>query len=340
MIVRSIRPKSDSNHLCQSNRKSFEAQNPMRKLAKLNAIQAFESVARTHSYAAAARELHVTPAAVGQQVRALEAWLGRSLFQRLSRGSQRLVLTPDAQRAAAEFREGLDRLDAGIQRLHTRHHDQGVTVSASQAFVAKWLMPRLDGFTSAHPQWDVRLDVSDRLVDVQNGDTDIAIRCGSGHWPGVTAIRLMDEQMFPVCSPTLFSKRKPIVRATDLLRHTLIHDVAMLAFAGFPTWAQWFERAGVTVSRMPRGLEINASGAAIQAAVTGQGIALARSVLVADDLKEGRLIRLVPEIDYPLSWGYYLVYAPARASSEASTAFRAWLSEAAQERPRVRRRVR
>jgi LysR family transcriptional regulator, glycine cleavage system transcriptional activator len=303
----------------------------MRKLSNLKAIQAFEAAARNQSYVGAAQELHVTPAAVGQQVRALEAWLGKQLFSRLGAGSQRLVLTGDAQAAIADFRDGLDKLDRGLRRLRESRGDTVVTVSASQAFVSKWLMPRLDSFTTAHAGLDVRLDVTDRLVDLEHGDADVAVRCGAGHWPGLRTVKLMKEEVFPVCSPALLAARSPLLKPADLQHHTLIHDMATKGYEGFPSWFDWLDCAGTSARTRPRGLEINASGMVIQAAINGQGVALARGVLVQDDLAAGRLVRLFVDVKYPITWAYYLVCTPERELAPQVKAFRDWITSVANE---------
>lgn len=166
----------------------------MRKIAMLRALQAFEATARYGNYVDAASELSVTPAAVGQQVRALEAWLGTPLFKRVSSGQNRLTLTEAASAALPEFAEGFDRLNAGLRRIRIHAARKMITVSVSQAFVARWLLPRLDDFTRRNPDIDVRLDVTDRLTDIEHGEADIGIRCGSGTWTGLQSIKLMTRK--------------------------------------------------------------------------------------------------------------------------------------------------
>jgi LysR family transcriptional regulator, glycine cleavage system transcriptional activator len=304
----------------------------MRKLSNLKAIQAFEATARHQSYVGAAEELHVTPAAVGQQVRSLEAWLGKALFRRLDAGGQRLVLTQEAQAVVADFRDGLDRLDQGLRRLRESRADSVVTVSASQAFVSKWLMPRLDSFTTANAGLDVRLDVTDRLVDLERGDADVALRCGTGHWAGLRSVKLLNEEVFPVCSPALLVGENALLKPSDLLRHPLIHDMAVKSYVGFPSWHDWFEHAGLQAHTPTRGLEINSSGMAIQAAINAQGIALARSVLVRDDIAAGRLVRMFASISYPIDWAYYAVYTADRQNAPQVKAFCDWVVAVTQEK--------
>jgi LysR family transcriptional regulator, glycine cleavage system transcriptional activator len=305
----------------------------MRNLAMLRAIQAFEAAARHQNYAAAATELNVTPAAIGQQVRALEAWVGSALFHRLSAGANRLVLSESALAALPDFVEGLDRLDAGLRRLRNERQASLITVSASQAFVARWLLPRLESFTSARPDIDVRLDVSDRLSDIEHGQADLAIRCGAGKWPGVTSTRLMDEEVFPVCSPALLADRAAPRTAKQLATMTLIHDLTLAPLKAFPSWTQWLHAQGAKPTNASRGLHINASAAVIQAALSGQGVALARRAFVANDLADGRLLRLLPHIRWPIAWAYHLVHTDTALRREPLRAFVAWLKDETSQRP-------
>jgi LysR family glycine cleavage system transcriptional activator len=288
-------------------------------------MQAFEAAARNESYVIAARELSVTPAAVGQQVRALEEWLGLPLFQRSRSGSQRLQPTADAQAVLADIGTGLDLLDGALRQLRQRRARSAITVSASQAFVARWLLPRLEAFTAEHPGIDVRLDVSDRLVDVARGEADLAIRCGAGRWSGVAARLLMPEEVFPVAAPKLLERLGQPKSAQDLTRFPLIHDQLQTQTRVFPGWADWLSAQGVHPSKALGGVQINASGSVIQSALHGQGLALARRAFVQDDLAAGTLVRLLPHIQWPVRWSYYLVMAEAPPSRAPVQAFANWL---------------
>jgi LysR family transcriptional regulator, glycine cleavage system transcriptional activator len=301
------------------------SRNFMRSLSRLKAIQAFEAAARNASYVGAAAELNVTPAAIGQQVRALEAWLGTSLFHRLDSGSSRLQLTEEAKLALSDFHQGFNLLESGLQKLRERRSRDIVTVTASQAFVAKWLLPRLENFTNLNPKIDIRLDVSDRLLDLAHGDADIGIRCGSGQWPNLIAKKLMDEEIFPVCSPSLLHNKNTLRRPNDLAKQTLIHDATMKREEIFPTWSHWLEFFKCNASAAERGLQINASAAVIQAAISGHGIALARRALVEDDINSGRLIRLFPDHAWPIEWSYFVVYHANAIKKPSVNAFYQWL---------------
>lgn len=290
----------------------------------LNALRAFEASARHQSFSAAAAELNVTPAAVGQLVRTLEDWLGTPLFLRSSSGRARLVPTETAERALPDIRMGFDRLALGLERLREGSTSGVLTVTVSPAFAAKWLLPRIDRFQAAWPDTDVRLDTNHKPVDFVAQRVDIGVRYGMGSWPGLKADKLMDEEIYPVCSPELL-RRQHLNKPDDLLHETLIHDLSMDGHANFPTWETWMEKAGVTDATPKRGMQINNSAAVLQATIEGHGIALARSVMVRADLAGGRLVRLFPNISFPSELAYYIVYRPECASLPKLMAFRNWL---------------
>jgi LysR family glycine cleavage system transcriptional activator len=293
--------------------------------AHLNALRAFEASARHQSFSAAAAELHVTPAAVGQLVRTLEEWLGAPLFVRGTSGRARLVPTEAAQRALPELRAGFDRLTLGLERLREGSPSGVLTVTVSPAFAAKWLLPRIDRFHAAWPDTDVRLDTSLKPVDFVAQRVDIGVRYGSGHWPGLVADKLMDEEVYPVCSPQLQREARRLQKPKDLARATLIHDLSMDGHASFPTWGAWLRKAGVVDVAAGRGMKINNSAAVLQAAIDGQGVALARSVMARDDLAAGRLVRLFPEVKFASPLAYYVVYRAECSALPRIAAFRDWL---------------
>ena len=290
----------------------------------LNALRAFEASARHQSFSAAAAELHVTPAAVGQLVRSLEDWLGTPLFLRNTSGKARLVATEAAEQALPDIRAGFDRLALGLERLKEGSASGVLTVTVSPAFAAKWLLPRIDRFQSVWPDTDVRLETSLKAVDFLAQRVDIGVRYGLGSWPGLAAVKLMDEEVFPVCSPKLLGEHR-LDAPESLARETLIHDLSMESQAAFPTWETWLRTAAVSDAAVTRGLKINNSAAVLQAAAEGHGIALARSVMAREDLTSGRLVRLFPEIACPSPLAYYVVYRPECATKANLAAFRAWL---------------
>lgn len=297
----------------------------MRAPVHLNALRAFEASARHQSFSAAAAELNVTPAAVGQLVRTLEEWLGAPLFVRSASGRTRLVATVTAERALPDIRAGFDRLVLGLERLKEGAQGGVLTVAVSPAFAAKWLLPRIEGFQTLCPETDVRLDTNLKPVDFVAQGIDIGVRYGAGHWPGLLADKLMDEEVYPVCSPILLAKPSRLRRPCELRRETLIHDLSMDRHTDFPTWDAWLRKAGVEGVDTARGLKINNSAAVLQAAIDGHGIALARSVMAHDDMAAGRLVRLFPKVRFASALAYYVIYRAECASLPRLAAFRDWL---------------
>lgn len=295
----------------------------------LNALRAFEASARHQSFSAAAAELNVTPAAVGQLVRTLEDWLGAPLFHRGASGRTRLTPTEAAERALPDIQAGLARLALGLDRLKEAAPSGLLTVAVSPAFAAKWLLPRIERFQAAWLDTDVRLDTNLKPVDFAAQRIDIGVRYGLGAWPGLAAEKLMDEEVYPVCSPALLQSRQGLAQPADLARETLIHDLSMDSHAGFPTWDMWLQRAGIRDMPARRGMEINNSAAVLQAAIDGRGIALARSVMAHDDLAAGRLVRLFPDMAFQSALAYYVVYRPGTQALPRLAAFRDWLREEA-----------
>lgn len=291
----------------------------------LNAMRAFEASARHQSFSAAAEELNVTPAAVGQLVRSLEEWLGTPLFHRSSGGRARLVATEVAQRALPDIRAGFDKLSLGLVQLKEGAASGVLTVTVSPSFAAKWLLPRIERFQAEWPELDVRLDTSLKPLDFVAQGIDIGVRYGLGSWPGLTAEKLMDEEIYPVCSPALLRHNPQLQDPACLSTQTLIHDLSVDEHTGFASWNGWLQKAGVAGVDTKRGLRINNSAAVLQSAIDGNGIALARSVMARDDLAAGRLVRLYPEIEFSSVLAYYVVYRPERISLPKLVAFRDWL---------------
>lgn len=299
-------------------------------LANLNALRAFEAAARNGSYVAAARELNVTPAAIGQHVRALEAWLGLPLFVRSNAGGSRIAPTPTAILALPELRNGFERLASGLSRLREASGRGVLTVTATQSFVSKWLLPRLEGFQATHPNIELRLDVTDRLADFSTDGVEVGIRYGDGSWRGLSSHSLLREDIFPVCAAALISGRNALRKPSDLEARVLIHDTTVgAAGLGFPTWRDWFSMAGLNTAKAERGLRINSSAAVLQAAMAGRGVALARSVLVADDLANGSLVRPFAGLVLPLKQSWYIVHRPEIGSLAKVCAFKVWIADEA-----------
>ena len=294
-----------------------------RRLPPLNALRAFEAAGRHLSFTKAAAELHVTPAAVSHQVKALEDTLGVKLFRRLTRG---LLLTDAGQALLPGLGKGFDGLAAAVEGLSGLEDGGVLTVSVLQSLAAKWLVPRLDRFHDAHPDIDLRVSSATRLVDFARDDVDLAIRYGLGRWPGLRADLLRTEELFPVCSPALLEGPHPLKQPDDLRHHTLLHDESWkVVFIGaFPEWSAWLEAAGVGDIDATHGPGMSPSAMVIQAALDGQGVALGRSVLVEADLADGRLVKPF-EPTIPLDYAYYVVCPESAAERPKVAAFRQWI---------------
>lgn len=299
-----------------------------RQLPGLGALKSFEAAARLGSFSRAAEELGVTPAAVSYRVRDLEDQLAVQLFQRTSRVVE---LTEAGRTLLAGVSEALDGIARTLTRLRSTDSRPRLTATTSPSFASKWLVPRLHRFLERYPDADVRIDVSDRLVDLNNEEIDIGVRFGQGQYPGLRAERLFDEIVFPVCSPKLLAGRRPLKQPRDLRHHTLIHVDWQAAFASWPDWRMWLLAAGLRDLDAQRGLHFTQTSLAIQAAIDEQGVALAESTLVADDLASGRLVRpFEMSIRGPAEFAYYALTSP-NESRPLVKAFRDWIvAEASQ----------
>jgi len=297
-----------------------------RRLPPLNALKAFEAAARSESFTQAAQELNVTQGAVSHQVKALEATLGVKLF---NRERQRLILTEAGREYLAVVRDALDRIAAGTERLMQRQSSGVLTVSTSPDFAAKWLVYRLGRFAESHPEIDLRVSAAAHQVDFARDDVDVAVRHGDGKWPGLDVARLCSERLFAVCSPKLVSGRNRITAASDLLKFPL------LRLDDWKTWTRWFAAAGV-VAPVARGPVLNRASMLIDAAVDGQGVALARTALAAWDLINGRLVTPI-DVSLKLSNTYWIVCPKATSAVPKIATFRKWLlAEAAEDARRLK----
>jgi LysR family glycine cleavage system transcriptional activator len=289
------------------------------RLPSLNGLRVFEAAARHLSFTAAAAELNVTQTAISHQIRRLERELGIALFVRRNRT---LALTPEAIDYLPGVRAAFNDLRLATDQLRRRDQHHVLTVSTLASLAAKWLLPRLSAFQEAHPGIDVRITTSTALVDFKSGDVDAAIRYGRGQWPGLRADWLMDDQLFPVCSPALLTGDKPLRCPEDLAAHTLL-----TTSGGYDDdWRLWLTAAGQPDIARP-GLSFDLIFMTIQAAIDGLGVAMGRTSYVEADIAKGRLV--VPfKIKLPDDWGFYLVSPKATADSPKLAAFRHWLTAA------------
>lgn len=302
---------------------------PLRMLP-LNALRSFDAAARRLSFAAAASELGVTPAAVSVQVRRLEEWVGAPLFVR---GHRSIALSAAGQTLAPR----LTALFADMESLLSEVADLdagSLQVSAMPSFASKWVAPRLAGFVSRHPQIQVRLSGADRRADFERDGVDVGLRYGDGEWGAdLHAELIVRARAFPVCSPALAAECAGDPARIDPAR--LLHDESTLVAPGLPTWSAWFAEAGIPRAgegpEEGKGPLFSNSHMALSAAVAGQGYALGLSPLVDDDLAAGRLVRPFPQA-IESAFGFWFVCRRARLDEPKIAAFRAWVFEEAAQR--------
>lgn len=306
-----------------------------RTLPSLKALRSFEAAARNLSLTRAAEELHVTPGAVGQQVKMLESHLDTQLFHRLPQG---LRLTEAGQALLPGLGEGFDRLAAAVEAARAGETRRALVVSISPTLAGRWLVPRLYRFAESHDDIDVRIDATDRPVDLQYEDVDVAVRLSPHEHTELNVDVLFDEEVFPVCSPTLLDQGCPLREPSDLERHTLLHVDWKHPTEAWVDWPKWLKAAGADQVDASAGPRFSLFTMAIQSAVDGHGVALPGSVFVADDLAAGRLIKPF-SISVPVGCTYYLLCPPATAHNPKIEAFRVWLMEEARAtRPGAQRR--
>ncbi|WP_048648850.1 transcriptional regulator GcvA [Nitratireductor soli] len=294
-----------------------------RRLPSLNALRAFEAAARHLSFTKAADELCVTQAAISHQIKSLEEVLGVCLFRRYNR---RLELTRAGQGYLPPLRDAFDMMAAATRQLQPDNESGQLKVSTLQSFATKWLIPRLTRFHERHPDIDPMISTSHRLVDLGADEIDVAIRVGYGHYPGLHVVLLMDDLAFPVCSPRLIEGPKLLRHPADLAHQVLLHDFSVSRDGDAPNWRNWLKRAQVTDVDAEKGPSYNDTAMALQAAIAGQGIALARRSLVVDDLKAGTLVcPFGPEIPTRFSW--YFVCTPSSAEHSRVRVFLQWLKD-------------
>jgi LysR family glycine cleavage system transcriptional activator len=285
------------------------------RLPPMQALRAFEAAAHAQSLTKAAQALNLTHGAISHQIKSLERALGVRLVERAGRG---IRLTDEGERFAQRVRAAFVELAAAVNEIAAQANPRQLRVSVVPSFAARWLLPRVGRFYAAHPDLDLDVRASMTFVDFQRDDADLAIRYGDGNWPDVRVEHLLDDRFFPVCSPRLANGHLP-ARPADLARHTLLRSEGEY-------WRQWFEAAGLDWPEPARGPIYNDSAHVMQAAVEGQGIALARSSLLGNDIRNGVLVRLF-DIEVPAPRRYYLVYPSRMANSSKLALFRQWLHD-------------
>lgn len=296
-----------------------------RRLPPLNTLRAFEAAARHGSFAKAADELAVTPAAISQQVRLLEDDLGVTLFRRLPRG---LVVTEAAKRAMPELGKGFAHLARAVEDIRGGALAGPLVISIIPSFAMGWLVPRLGTFVAAYPDIKITVRAELRSVDFAREDVDVGMRYGKGVYPGLDTRLLMAEEVFPVCAPSLLADARPLRRIEDLRHHLLLHDRAVTGEEPSLDWQNWLRDVGVGDIDAERGPGFTDATLLLEAARRGMGVALGRSGLCAEDLATGRLVRLFT-LSRPADYSYYVVTPQGHAANPKVRVLLEWLEEQA-----------
>lgn len=288
-------------------------------LPPLGGLLVFEAAARHLSFTRAAAELSITQAAVSRRIRELEANLGVALFRRLPR---QLVLTPAGERLQRAAGVAFGHLAETAEALRELGDDQRVTVAATLAMGWLWLMPALPAFRECHPEIAVQVLASDLDIDEIREGFDLGLCYGQGRWAGFEVVPLLPGEAFPVCSPGYWRDRPPLDDPALLLGETLLYQEDRRR--NWVDWNQWFTRLGIQPRPPRRWLRINSYPLLIQAALSGQGVALGWRGLVDRLLAEGSLIR---PVDATLMTGrhFYLVRPTSRILSHAAATLQDWL---------------
>ena len=290
----------------------------------MDLLVGFEAAARHLSFTKAGEELFLTQSAVSRQIKELEEELGVALFQRRHRA---LALTEAGKQFYAATAQVLTTMRSATGRLRSQAGKKALSVTTTHSFAALWLIPRLAGFTRAHPGVDVRISAETRVQDLERDGLDLAIRHGPASLAGAHAIRLFGERVFPVCSPDLL-KSNPLERPSDLARHVLLQYDDPDARHPWLHWKTWLEVAGIAELRPAGTLSFSGYEQIIPAALAGHGVALGRTPLVKDLLASGGLVAPFASSADPAR-AYFLVVSQSAASRPEVMGFVAWLRQEA-----------
>lgn len=292
-------------------------------IASPAALLAFEAAGRHMSFTAAARELNVSQSAVSHAVRQLEAALGQALFLRRHR---RIELTETGERFFNDVSIGLMHIRRSAETIRRQRDVEHVTLSASTAFASWWMVPRLASFRAVLPEIDLRLQTTDKDVDLHAEGISLGIRRGLGDWEEYDSALLSPEQVYPVCSPQYLTSVGPLAEPRQLSALELIHLEE--PFRPCPNWADWFAGHGVEYADRGEGLRLNDYALVIQAVMEGQGIALGWHHITEYLIGRRQLVRAVGST-LETGYGYYVVWPRGQTLSSQAENVRDWLLAAA-----------
>ena len=286
-------------------------------------LRAFDMAARNLNLSAAADEMNVTHAAVSRQVKQLEQRLGVQLFERLPRG---LKLTVHGALLAEGTREAFDRLASAIEDVSAPAVRRKLTISTFSSLATRWLMPRVQSFSTLFPETDLQVSTTARLVDFAREDVDIALRFGGGQYPGLHVRALFSPKEIVVASPALLKRGPPLKTFADLKDHTLLHDDS------HRTWMRWLEAVGAKGVNPRRGIICGDRNSMLAATIEGQGIGITSEVFAQGDLSAGRLVKVF-DVEVNANFGIYAVCLPRRLNDPLISGTMDWLGREAQASP-------
>jgi len=283
-------------------------------LVHLNGLRALEAVGRLGSLQAAAEELGVSIGAVSQQVIKAEAQLDQVIFERTPKG---MVATEAGARLLAGLTEGFNALSQAVATTQ-RHDDSILTISVAPVFAARWLVYRLDRFAERHPEINLRMDATTRLVNPALCDVDIGIRVGNGQWPDVKAELLLQQEVFPVCSPAMAARLR---ETADILSLPAVIDGRAMF-----TWEVWMREAGLSGKTLETRHIFNDASLCLDAAIAGQGVMLAWQTLAGFALQQQQLVAPFG-IRAKTGFGHYFITAESSREPKKVKDFKAWIRE-------------
>jgi LysR family transcriptional regulator, glycine cleavage system transcriptional activator len=287
-------------------------------------LRAFEAVARHLNFRAASEELSLTQSAVSRQIQAMEQEVGVALFLRHTRAVE---LTSAGAQLLRAVVPSLERLDGAVRLIRRSTGRKSVAITTWASFASMWLIPRLEAFQSEHPDIDIRIDASDVSVDMETADIDVALRYARPAQVPAQAIRLFGEQLTPVASPWLLKSGHALKTGDDLAHFALIEagDAHRTQHLELLTWRRWLDAHRFKKLEPKRWLYFNYAHQIAQAALTGQGVALARMPLVADSLASGDLVEILPTMRLDSPMAYWLIIGPRASARPEIVAFCNWL---------------
>jgi DNA-binding transcriptional LysR family regulator len=286
----------------------------MRRLPPLHALRAFEAAARHLSFKSAAAELHVTPAAVSHQIKALEDELGIKLFHRMTR---EIRLTEEGHALAPGLRDAFDRMTGAVERVTQAPTRSVLSISTLTTFAMLWLVPRMPRFQSTHPEIEVRVSTSQKAIDFTREDYDAAIRLGRGNWQGLAQHKLFEDRLTPLCSPEL---------ARRLHKPADLAALPLLDTDPDPEWHFWFANAGLERMPVKRGPSFDSTRICLEAAANGIGVAIGDPLFAAELISSGRLVQPFPLVA-TTGKAFWFVYPQPFTARPKIVAFRDWLAE-------------